>query len=105
MPRWRSAVPAFAASTKIAVAANFTEAAKEIAAAFEAKTGDTAELSFGSTGTLYTQISQSAPFEVFLAADEARPKKAVEDKLAVKGIRNSPMPSARSCSIRPIRVG
>ena len=79
------AVPAFAASTNVAVAANFTEAAKEIAAAFKAKTGDTAELSFGSTGTLFTQISQSAPFEVFLAADDSRPTKAVDDGLAVKG--------------------
>ena len=77
--------PALAGSTNVAVAANFTEAAKEIAAAFEAKTGDKAELSFGSTGTLYTQISQNAPFEVFLAADDSRPNKAVEDKLAVKG--------------------
>lgn len=79
--------PVFAASTNVAVAANFTQAAKEIAAAFEAKTGNTAELSFGSTGTLYTQISQSAPFEVFLAADESTPKKAIEDGLAVKGSR------------------
>ncbi len=77
--------PAFAVSTNVAVAANFTEAAKEIAAAFEKKTGDTAELSFGSTGTLYTQISQNAPFEVFLAADDARPRTAVENGLAAKG--------------------
>ncbi|MCP3056110.1 molybdate ABC transporter substrate-binding protein [Aurantimonas sp. LRZ36] len=79
--------PSFAdaATVRVAVAANFTEAAKAIAAAFAAKTGDTAELSFGSTGTLYTQISQNAPFEVFLAADDARPKKAVAEKLAVEG--------------------
>ena len=74
-----------AASTKVAVAANFTEAAKDIAAAFENKTGDEVELSFGSTGMLYTQISQGAPFEVFLAADQARPEKAVAEDLAVKG--------------------
>ena len=77
--------PALAGSTEIAVAANFTDAAKEIASAFEAQTGHKAELSFGSTGTLYTQISQGAPFEVFLAADEARPRKAVEEEIAVKG--------------------
>lgn len=80
-------VPSFAiaGTVRVAVAANFTEAAKAIAAAFAAKTGDTAELSFGSTGTLYTQISQNAPFAVFLAADDARPKKAVAEKLAVEG--------------------
>jgi molybdate transport system substrate-binding protein len=73
---------AVAGQTNVAVAANFTEAAKEIATAFKAKTGNDVVLSFGATGQLYTQITQSAPFEVFLAADEARPKKAVEDGLA-----------------------
>jgi molybdate transport system substrate-binding protein len=71
-----------AGQTNVAVAANFTEAAKEIATAFKAKTGHDAALSFGATGQLYTQITQSAPFEVFLAADEARPKKAVDDGFA-----------------------
>jgi molybdate transport system substrate-binding protein len=67
----------------VAVAANFTAPAKEIAAAFEKKSGHRAVLSFGATGALYTQITQDAPFEVFLAADEARPKKAVAEGLAV----------------------
>ena len=71
-----------AGQTNVAAAANFTEAAKEIATAFKAKTGHDVALSFGATGQLYTQITQSAPFEVFLAADEARPKKAVEDGFA-----------------------
>ncbi len=57
----------------VAVAANFTEAATEIAAAFQAATGHRALLSFGSTGQLFTQITQNAPFDVFLAADSARP--------------------------------
>ena len=85
-----------AAQTNVAVAANFTEAAKEIAAAFKQKTGHDAVLSFGATGQFYTQITQGAPFEVFLAADEARPKKAVDDGFAVPESR-SPTPSASSC--------
>lgn len=76
-----------AADVHVAVAANFTGAAKEIAAKFEAATGDTAVLSFGSTGQLFTQISQGAPFDVFLAADQARPEKAVADGLAVADSR------------------
>ncbi|MBZ8132874.1 molybdate ABC transporter substrate-binding protein [Afifella sp. IM 167] len=76
---------ALAADTNIAVAANFTEAAKEIAAAFKEKTGEAAILSFGSTGQLYTQISQGAPFEIFLAADDARPVKAVKEGYGVEG--------------------
>lgn len=70
-------------SVGIAVAANFTAAAKEIAAAFEKAKKHKAVLSFGSTGQLYTQITQGAPFEVFLAADQAHPKKAVDEGRAV----------------------
>jgi len=82
-----AALPARAGQTNVAVAANFTEAAKEIAAAFEERTGHEAVLSFGSTGQLYTQITQHAPFEVFLAADDERPSQAVDEGLAVPGSR------------------
>lgn len=78
---------ALSAETKIAVAANFTAAAKDIAKAFEAKTGHKAVLAFGSTGKLYTQIANGAPFEAFLAADQKRPQKAETEGLAVAGSR------------------
>lgn len=68
----------------IAVAANFTEPAKEIAERFQEETGHKTLLSFGSTGQLFTQITQDAPFEVFLAADQETPSKAVREGLAVK---------------------
>lgn len=82
---WMAMQPTLAAQTNVAVAANFTEAAKEIAAAFKAKTGDEALLSFGSSGQLVTQISEGAPFQVFLSADAARPDKLVADGLGVPG--------------------
>jgi molybdate transport system substrate-binding protein len=78
---------ALAAQTNVAVAANFTDAANEIAEAFQEETGHEAVLSFGSTGQLYTQITQDAPFEVFLAADDERPRKAEDEDLAVPGSR------------------
>ncbi|HYG90267.1 MAG TPA: molybdate ABC transporter substrate-binding protein [Azospirillum sp.] len=81
------ATAAQAGETNIAVAANFTEPAKEIAKAFEAKTGHKAVLSFGATGQFYAQIRQDAPFTVFLAADDETPKKAVEEGLAVADSR------------------
>jgi len=71
----------------VAVAANFTDAAKEIGALFEKATGHKAVFSFGSTGLLYAQIGQGAPFEVFLAADQARPKRAVDEGFAVPDSR------------------
>jgi molybdate transport system substrate-binding protein len=74
-----------AGQTTVAVAANFTEPAKEIAAAFETATGHRAVLSFGSTGQLYAQISQAAPFDVFLAADDVRPARTVDEGFGVAG--------------------
>ncbi|MBO8086116.1 MAG: molybdate ABC transporter substrate-binding protein [Marichromatium sp.] len=68
-----------AEEVRVAVAANFTAAMKEIATAFEAATGHTTRISFGSTGKLYTQIVNGAPFDVFLAADQRRPALLVEE--------------------------
>ena len=77
--------PAVAAETLVAVAANFIGPAEEIAAAFHRATGDTAVLSFGATGALYAQITQGAPFTVFLAADNRRPQAAVDEGFGVAG--------------------
>jgi molybdate transport system substrate-binding protein len=74
---------AFAAQTNVAVAANFTDAAKEIAAAFKQKTGHEVVLSFGSSGQLYLQITQDAPFQILLSADDIRPKQLVNAGLGV----------------------
>lgn len=82
-----AAAPALAAETQVAVAANFTEPAKEIATAFTAATGDKAILSFGSSGQFYTQMAHGAPYEVFLSADSDRPKKAEQDGLAAPNTR------------------
>ncbi|NGP19414.1 molybdate ABC transporter substrate-binding protein [Devosia aurantiaca] len=80
-----TAVPSLAESVNVAVAANFTAVAEELAAMFEAESGHEVELSFGATGQLYTQISQAAPYGVFLAADTERPEKAIAEGLAVDG--------------------
>jgi molybdate transport system substrate-binding protein len=78
---------ALAAETRVAVAANFTEPANQIAAAFKAATGHAAVLSFGSSGQFYAQMARGAPYEVFLSADAERPKKAEQDGLGVPGTR------------------
>jgi molybdate transport system substrate-binding protein len=77
--------PVAAAEVSVAVAANFTQPAEEIGAAFTARTGDMVLFSFGATGGLYAQITQGAPFEVFLAADNRRPALAVSEGLGVEG--------------------
>ena len=77
--------PAYAGSVNAAVAANFTKVAQDLAAKFKAKTGNEVVLSFGATGALYTQITQAAPFEVFLSADDKRTKTAIKDGFGVEG--------------------
>jgi len=82
-----AAGPGVAAETQVAVAANFAEPAKEIAAAFKAATGHTAVLSFGSSGQFYAQIAHGAPFEVFLSADAERPQQIEREGLGARGSR------------------
>ncbi len=74
-----------AGSANVAVAANFTEPACEVAALFKRKTGDDLVLSFGASGPFYTQITQGAPFDVMLSADDIRPKKLEIEGLGVVG--------------------
>ena len=79
--------PAAAATVQIAVASNFMEPAKEIAAAFTAKTGHQANLSFAPSGQIYVQLTHGAPFEVFLSADKERPQQAEKGGFSVYGTR------------------
>jgi molybdate transport system substrate-binding protein len=74
----------------VAVAANFIEPFKEIAALFEAKTHIQAEPTFSSTGKLYAQIIEGAPYDIFLSADEKRPA-----ELFQKGRSGKPFVYAR----------
>jgi molybdate transport system substrate-binding protein len=76
-----------AADTQVAVAANFAEPAKAIAARFEKATGHRALISVGSSGQFYTQITHGAPFEVLLSADAERPRRAEAEGFAVPGTR------------------
>jgi molybdate transport system substrate-binding protein len=77
----------WAATTLVAVAANFTKPMTEIAAEFEKATGHTAKLSFGSSGKFVSQMQNGAPFEVFLSADESGPLKLEQSGFAVPGSR------------------
>lgn len=72
-----------AEEVKAAVAANFTAAIKKIAPLYEQKSGNKLIASFGSTGQLYAQIRNGAPFDVLLAADDTTPKKLVAEGSAV----------------------
>ena len=55
-------------SITVAVASSFYEKAKAYAAQFEAKHDVAVRLVSGSTGRLYNQIKQGAPFDIFIVA-------------------------------------
>ena len=72
---------------RIAAASNFNQALREIAARFEDQSGHRVSLIFASTGKLYAQIINAAPFDIFLAADSRRPELLEQQGLAVAGSR------------------
>jgi len=74
-----------AAQAQIAVAANFAEPIKAVAAVLQKTTGHTLAITLGATGKLYAQIRNSAPFDVFLAANITAPAALEKDGLAKTG--------------------
>lgn len=78
---------AYADEVRVAVAANFTGAMKQLTPAFETATGHKLLSSFGASGGLYAQIRHGAPFDVLLSADADYPKKLELAGEAVSGTR------------------
>ncbi len=76
-----------AAETQVAVAANFAEPVRAIAQVLHKTTGHTLKITLGSTGRLYAQIRNGAPFDVLLAADTRAPEQLEADGLAQPGSR------------------
>jgi molybdate transport system substrate-binding protein len=97
--------PAFGAEAQVAVAANFAEPIKAIAAVLEKTTGHTLKISVGASGAFYAQIRNGAPFDVFLSADRERPAMLETDGLAQPGSRFTYATGRLVLwSIRPTRV-
>lgn len=79
--------PVLAEEASVAVASNFLEPARALAAAFSRESGQSARLIGGSTGALFAQISHGAPFDVFLAAGDREPEKLAAAGLALPETR------------------
>lgn len=79
------ALPLRAEELRLAVASNFTAAFQQLAPRFEQATGHRLKPSFGSTGKLYAQIRQGAPFEILLAADDKHGRLLIESGFGVPG--------------------
>jgi molybdate transport system substrate-binding protein len=88
MAGWPALDQAVAGETvTVAVAANFHRPMREVAEAFEQQTGNNVRVISGSTGKLYAQIVQGAPFHLFFAADAKRPALLESEGLVKAGSR------------------
>ncbi|QDL93550.1 molybdate ABC transporter substrate-binding protein [Paroceanicella profunda] len=70
-----AALPARAETALVAVAANFAGVAEELSEVYGGESGNTVTLTIGSTGKLFAQIGEGAPFNAMLSADAATPEK------------------------------
>jgi molybdate transport system substrate-binding protein len=80
-------VQAPAREVRAAVASNFTAAMNELSSTFTATTGQKVVASFGASGQLFAQISNGAPFDLLLGADNQYTGQLVDKGLAVAGSR------------------
>ncbi len=79
------AASAQAAEVRVAVAANFAQSMKEIAAGFEKDTAHKVTMSQGASGKFYAQIVNGAPFDILLSADDETPTRLISEGKAVAG--------------------
>jgi molybdate transport system substrate-binding protein len=71
----------------VAVASNFKGAFDELAPLFESEQDCVVDSVVSSTGTLFAQIRNGAPFDVFLAADVERPHMLEQQGVSIAGSR------------------
>lgn len=74
-------------TVRIAVASNFVSTLRVLSSHFERAYHFRVKMIPGSTGKLYAQIRNGAPFDLFLAADVHRPRLLEESGTGVPGTR------------------
>ena len=85
-------------------AASLSDALGEIAASYQAATGEVIRLNLGASSTLARQIAEGAPADVFFSADEATMDRVERAELLLPGraARRCPTPWSSWC--QPIRA-
>jgi molybdate transport system substrate-binding protein len=71
----------------VAVASNFASTARDISEQFSRESGTRVRITTASTGKLYAQIVNGAPFDILLAADTERPLRLETSGVGVRGTR------------------
>jgi molybdate transport system substrate-binding protein len=74
---------------RIAVAANFAPTLEHLLSDFPNKNRIKYQIISAATGTLYQQIKHGAPFDLFLAADNVRPKVLEQEQLIIANSRKT----------------
>ncbi|MGD1018937.1 MAG: molybdate ABC transporter substrate-binding protein [Verrucomicrobiia bacterium] len=81
---WLAGAGVAAAQITVAAAADLKFALDEIAVGFQKQHPDAKIIvTYGSSGNLFAQIDNGAPFDVFLSADIDFPRRLIENKKAV----------------------
>ena len=70
----------------IAAASDLKFALDSVIIAFKKKNGGTVEVTYGSSGKLFEQISNGAPFDIFFSADVSYPKELEKKELSASQI-------------------
>lgn len=78
-------VRVLADAIQVAVASNFAPVLEKLEPLFESHSGHTLTIVAGATGNHYAQIMNGAPFDLFLAADDERPRMLEAAGKAVPG--------------------
>jgi molybdate transport system substrate-binding protein len=73
------------AQVRVAAAADLQFAMDDLAAQFEKRTGNHLEITYGSSGNVFSQIQNGAPFDLFFSADIEYPQKLEAAALAEPG--------------------
>jgi len=84
-----SVVSASEQPLRIAVASNFTPVLKKLLVEFHQQTKINTQVISGATGTLFLQIKHGAPFDIFIAADSARPAQLEQQNLVLANSRHT----------------
>jgi molybdate transport system substrate-binding protein len=69
----------------VAVASNFTQVLRELALDFQKESEHRVIVASGSSGRLYAQVVNGAPYDLFFSADAEKPAQLVADGLADAG--------------------
>lgn len=73
----------------VAVASNFLSPMKDLVSVFEAESNHDARIVSASSGKLYAQIKNGAPFDLFFSADQEKPILLEQDGLVVNNTRRT----------------